>query len=59
MSEQGKKFGQFREELTSALRKTELNIDSLQFQLAEMQIQDVNDLYDNLIKIANLGCPHF
>ncbi len=53
MSEQGKKFGQFREELTSALRKTAFNITSLQFQLAEEQLQDVNDLYDNLIKIAN------
>jgi hypothetical protein len=53
LSEQGKKFRQFREKLTSALRRTELNIASLQFQLAEVQIQDINDLYNDLIEIAN------
>ena len=53
MSEQGKRFGQLREELTSALRITASSIVSLQFQLAEVQIQDIDDSYDNLVEIAN------
>jgi len=53
MSEQGKRFGQVREELESAIKRTNSNIASLQFQTAEEQIQDVNDLFDNLTKLAN------